>query len=166
MKRWFLSLLVVALLSGCGTSPVEMTTQSQAITATGQASLEDGSTEGAYYNRFAIGQIDDQLIQPQRSDRVHTISPGSHEVAVLCEFREKTPDGMKLRAGFVGLHFRAEAGVRYRANGERTGKFAALVWIERVDNQEPATLHVPAQLLPAPAEGVIRIEKLPPSKFH
>lgn len=152
MKPWISSLflLTILLLVGCGTPPSVKTERSQAITATGQASIENTVKKGLTTTRLWALKIDGELVQPGKSRGVHPLAPGHHEVLVLAWFSRMANLDLVIDAGEATLPLDAKPGVRYRVTGRKLSKEAAEVWIEDVGTGQPATAVARISLNPNP----------------
>lgn len=157
MKSWVPILLVIVLLAGCGTPPSVRTERSQAITATGQASIENTIKKGFHTTRLFALKIDGELVQQGKSRGVHPLSPGHHEVLVLAWFSRMGGLDLVIDAGEATLPLEAKSGVRYRVTGRKLGNEAAEVWIEDANTGQPATPVTRVKLNPNPQDIPILI---------
>jgi hypothetical protein len=129
----------LALATGCNTVS-NMGDRAQAITATGNASLQVAFTSPQMFAKetrrgFSISAIDGQRLKVIYVGDVHGLKPGEHEVEVLAQIQRKALAAILVDAGVARVKFVAEAGKQYVADGRFEGQ-GATVWISELTTKK------------------------------
>ena len=145
LHRFLCVLPLLALLALAACTSSKRTERSEAINATGQASLENWTSLGKM-TRIMVIKIDGELLQTKGTKGVFPLSPGRHEAKVICTFSRITLADLIVDAGDASLTFEAKAGTRYRAMAKKVDASSVELWIEDVGTGLPVTEKVPSPL--------------------
>lgn len=147
-----LAFAIVTLASFLGpscTSPAKAE-RSAAITATGDASIENWVVKGLTTTRIFVFKVDGEVLQPRGRRGVYPLSPGVHELTIYCQFTRMAVMDLMIDAGETALRLDAKPGTRYRLRTQKHSKSSALVWIEEVATGTPVTKRVTVALAENP----------------
>lgn len=161
-SRFFITTLALALLGLAGCKTAAKTERSAAITATGEASIENRrqTNQSLIYSDYIFAvKIDGQLLQTRGKKGVYPLTPGPHEIDVMCHFgRMALGSPLIIDMGQVLIHFEAKAGIRYRLTGKKHSHTSAELWIEDVKNGTAVTPRLPVALLANPQHVPVFIQ--------
>ena len=137
--RLVVATFFVLLTTTCNTVS-NMGDRAQAITATGNASLQVAFTSPQMFaaetrRGFSISEIDGKRIKVIYVGDVHELKPGQHEVEVLAQIQRKALAAILVDAGVARVIFTAEAGKQYVADGRFEVK-GATVWISELPTKK------------------------------
>lgn len=131
-RTLLLGVAVTALLFAVGCSTAAKTERSAAITAAGDASIENWKGRNPYGSRAYVLRIDGALVQPKDQKGVYALAAGRHTLHVNCAFGRMALTDLVIDAGEAQVEFEARAGTRYRIVGDKLSRTRAEIVIEDV----------------------------------